>query len=59
MINVIKKLMLIIKTKITALGIVQRKDNMAILSKDTTKKMTIDLTGPNGNAFTYWELRLI
>ena len=43
--------MLIIKTKITALGIVQRKDNMAILSKATTKKMTIDLTGPNGNAF--------
>ena len=24
---------------------------MAILSKDTTKKMTIDLTGPQGNAF--------
>ena len=24
---------------------------MAILSKDTTKKMTIDLTGPHGNAF--------
>ena len=24
---------------------------MAILSKDTTKKMTIDLTGPQGNTF--------
>ena len=24
---------------------------MAILTKDTTKKMTIDLTGPQGNAF--------
>ena len=24
---------------------------MAILSKDTTKKLTIDLTGPQGNAF--------
>ena len=24
---------------------------MAILSKDTTKKLTIDLTGPDGNAF--------
>ena len=28
-----------------------RKDKMAILSKDTTKKMTIDLTGPHGNAY--------
>ena len=24
---------------------------MAILKKDTTKKLTIDLTGPDGNAF--------
>ena len=24
---------------------------MAILSKDTTRKTVIDLTGPNGNAF--------
>ena len=24
---------------------------MAILEKDTTKKLTIDLTGPDGNAF--------
>ena len=24
---------------------------MAILKKDTTKKLTIDLTGPQGNAF--------
>ena len=24
---------------------------MAIISKDTTKKMTIDLTGPQGNSF--------
>ena len=24
---------------------------MAIISKDTTRKMTIDLTGPQGNAF--------
>ena len=24
---------------------------MAILTKDTTKKITIDLTGPQGNAF--------
>ena len=24
---------------------------MAILSKDTTKKLTIDLTGPDGNAY--------
>ena len=24
---------------------------MAILTKDTTKKLTIDLTGPQGNAF--------
>ena len=24
---------------------------MAILTKDTTKKLTIDLTGPEGNAF--------
>jgi len=24
---------------------------MAILTKDTTKKTTIDLTGPDGNAF--------
>ena len=24
---------------------------MAIISKDTTKKLTIDLTGPEGNAF--------
>ena len=24
---------------------------MAILTKDTTKKQTIDLTGPQGNAF--------
>ena len=24
---------------------------MAIISKDTTKKLTIDLTGPQGNAF--------
>tara|TARA_R110002167_G_scaffold289341_1_gene494419 strand:+ start:71 stop:337 length:267 start_codon:yes stop_codon:yes gene_type:complete len=36
-----------------ALGIVQKRrvNSMAIISKDTTRKMTIDLTGPQGNAF--------
>jgi len=36
-----------------ALGIVQKRrvNSMAIITKDTTRKQVVDLTGPQGNAF--------